>query len=285
MQSTSAQHVDGGAGAEPITMMSAAGVPALAVNDLVNGLAHYEVWSAFAVHDIRQRFRRSILGPFWLTLTMGVLVGALSLVFGTVFKQDLATLIPHIAAGVIFWGLFTSTVNDGATVFSNAESFIRNVPLPLSVHLYRMLGRNIIIWLFNMVIYVIVMIVFPHPLNANFLLFVPGFALLLLNMFWVSLAAGILSARFRDIPLLIANVIQVVFFLTPVFWSSEDMPDRPAFVEWNPMYHLLDLVRKPLFGEAPGAISWVVGIGLAVVGTTFAVMLFRKTYSRIPYWV
>lgn len=285
MQSSSAQGVERAVSAEPVTVMSAARVPALAMRDLADGFFHYEVWTSFAVHDIRQRFRRSILGPFWLTLTMGVLVGALSLVFGTVFAQDLATIIPHIAAGIIFWGLLTSAVNEGATVFSQAESFIRNVPLPLSVHLYRMLGRNLIIWLFNMVIYIVVMIIFPHALNANFLLFVPGFAVLLLNMFWMSLAAGILSARFRDIPLLISNVIQVVFFLTPVFWSTSAMPNRPVFVDWNPLYHLLELVRKPLFGEAPASISWIVGGAMAVVGTAFAVMLFRRAYSRIPYWV
>jgi lipopolysaccharide transport system permease protein len=48
---------------------------------------------------------------------------------------------------------------------------------------------------------------------------------------------------------------------------------------------LLEIVRAPLLGQAPSLISWGVAVGLAVFGTTFAILLYRRTYSRIAYWV
>ncbi len=130
------------------------------MEDLWKGLERYDMWSRFAAHDIRQRFRRSVLGPFWLTLSMGIMVAALGLVFGTLFQQDVRDTLPYIATGPIFWGLLTSCISEGTTVFIGNESYIRNVPLPLSVHVYRMLTRNIIIWGFNMAIYLGVLLFF-----------------------------------------------------------------------------------------------------------------------------
>ena len=269
----------------PVTRISAEAVPKQAFADLVDGARLYDLWIRLAFHDIRQRFRRSVLGPFWLTLSMGIFVGALGLVFSTLFHQDAAKTLPYIATGVIFWGLLTSCINEGTTVFIAAESFIRNVPIPLSVHFYRMMARNVIILGFNMAIYVAVVGYFGPGPGWHALLFVPAFILFLINIAWMSLAAGILSTRYRDIPQVIANVIQVVFFVTPVFWSIETLPNRPAFVLYNPFYHLIDIVRAPLLGAAPHSTSWGICIGMAMAGLGFTAWLFRRAHARIAYWV
>ena len=265
--------------------MDANHLPAEAMTDLWRGLMSYEIWTRFAFHEIRQRFRRSILGPFWLTLSMGIMVGALGLVFGTLFQQNIGDTLPYIATGLIFWGLLTSCINDGTTVFVGSANYIRNLPLPVSLHVFQMLCRNLIIWVFNMAIYVLVAVLFRIQLTWDTLLFIPGFVLFVLNLSWVALVAGIFSTRFRDIPQLILNLIQVVFFVTPVFWSVETLPRRPAFVVRYAFYHLLEIVRAPLLGQAPSLISWSVGVGLAVFGLIFAALLYRRTYSRIAYWV
>jgi ABC-type polysaccharide/polyol phosphate export permease len=200
----------------PVVRISAEAVPKQAFADLLDGARLHELWTHLAFHDIRQRFRRSVLGPFWLTLSMGIFVAALGLVFSSLFQQDVAKTLPYIATGVIFWGLLTGSIIEGTTVFISAEAFIRNVPTPLSLHFYRMMTRNVMIWGFNMAIYLVVLIYFELLPGWNILLFIPGFFLFLINVAWMSLAAGVLSTRYRDIPQIIANLIQVVFFLTPV---------------------------------------------------------------------
>jgi len=118
---------------------------ALALLDLWYGLKRQELWWTFAVHDIKQRFRRSTLGPFWLTLSMGIMVAALGFVFSNIFKQEISIFIPYLATGLIFWGLLIAMIHEGCTSFIAGEGYIRNVPMPLSVHFYRMFARNLII--------------------------------------------------------------------------------------------------------------------------------------------
>jgi ABC-type polysaccharide/polyol phosphate export permease len=269
----------------PVIRISAEAVPAQAFADILNGARLYELWIRFAVHDIRQRFRRSVLGPFWLTLSMGIMVAAIGVVFSSLFHQDAAKTLPYIATGLIFWGLLTSCINDGTMVFISAESDIRNLPMPLSVHFYRMMARNVMIWGFNMAIYLVMVVWFELMPGWNALLFIPGFILFLVNAAWMSLVAGVLSTRYRDIPQVIANVIQVFFFLTPIFWSPENLPNRPAFVALNPFYHLIEIVRAPLLGEVVSPMSWSLCIGMAAAGLGFTAWLYRRAHARIAYWV
>ncbi len=269
----------------PVVRITAEAVPAQAFADIVSGARLYALWSRFAFHDIRQRFRRSVLGPFWLTLSMGIFVGTLGFVFSTLFHQDAAKTLPYIATGIIFWGLLTTCINEGTMVFVSAESDIRNLPIPLSVHFYRMMARNLIIWGFNMAIYLVMAVWFDLMLGWNALMFIPGFILFLINVAWISLAAGVLSTRYRDIPQVIANAIQVVFFLTPIFWSPANLPSRPAFILLNPFYHLIEIVRAPLLGEAASLESWGICVGGALVGFGFTAWLYRRAHARIAYWV
>lgn len=256
-----------------------------AVADLVTGFGRYGGWGRFAFHDIRQRFHRSLLGPLWLTASMGIMVAAMGIVFSELFGQDIGQTLPYISTGLIFWGLLTSCITDGTVVFVGNDSYIRNVPQPLSVHLYRMLARNLIIWAFNMAIYLCVVVFFRVPIGWRTLLFFPGFALFVVNASWMALAGGILSTRFRDIPPIIASLVQVVFFVTPVFWSPETLSRRPAYVQFNPLYHLLELVRAPLLGQVAPPITWAWGVGIAVVGGALTIYLYRRAYSRIAYWI
>jgi ABC-type polysaccharide/polyol phosphate export permease len=269
----------------PVVRIFAEAVPKQAFADLLNGVRLQALWTRLAFHDVRQWFRRSVLGPFWLTLSMGTMVATLGIVFSSLFQQDLAKTLPYIATGIIFWGLLTGCINEGATVFISAEAFIRNVPTPLNLHFYRMMARNVMIWGFNMAIYVVILIYFELLPGWNMLLFIPGFLLFLINVAWISLAAGVLSTRYRDIPQIIANLIQVVFFLTPIFWSPANLPTRPAFVTLNSFYHLIEIVRAPLLSVAPPWMSCVLCVGMAVAGLGFTAYLYRRAHSRIAYWV
>jgi ABC-type polysaccharide/polyol phosphate export permease len=269
----------------PVIRISAEAVPKQAFADLLNGARLYELWTRLAFHDIRQRFRRSVLGPFWLTLSMGIMVGTLGFVFSALFRQDIAKTLPYIATGIIFWGLLTGCINEGTSVFISAESDIRNLPMPLSVHFYRMMARNVMIWGFNMAIYFVAAVWFDLMPGWNTLMFIPGFILFLINAAWISLAVGVLSTRYRDVPQVIANVIQVIFFLTPIFWSPESLPNRPAFVVFNPFYHLIEIVRAPLLGVVVSPMSWGLCLAMAVAGLGFTAWLYRRAHARIAYWV
>ena len=257
----------------------------MALSDLWQGVTRHELWWTFALHEVKQRFRRSVLGPFWITLSTGIMIAALSFVMSQVFEQDLGAYVPYFATGMIFWTLLVSVITEGCTSFVDSEGYIKNVPMPLSVHFYRMIARNVIVWLHNMIIYVAVFAIFIHSVDMNFLAFIPGFLLFLGTIITAAFILAIVSTRYRDLSQIVISGLQVVFFVTPVFWSVEALPKRQAFVEWNPLFHLMQLVRAPLIGQWPDTKSWIVTAVILFILVFVAGGLYRRTYARIPYWI
>ena len=258
---------------------------ALALFDLIQGVRARHLWYLLGLQDIRQRYRRSVLGPFWLTLSMGALVGALGLLYGMLFKVEISEYVPFLALGFIVWALISGVVTEGCRVFINAESIIKQVGLPLSVHVYRLLWRNLLILFHNGLVFVVVAAIFGVWPGWTGLLALPGLVLLCLNGIWVALLIGIVSARFRDVPPILGSIVRICFFVTPIIWMPELVPARAMVLEFNPFYHLLEVVRAPLLGEVPALSSWIAVLSMAAGGWVLTLAFFRRYRWRIAYWV
>lgn len=258
---------------------------ALALFDLMQGARTHHLWHLLGWQDIRQRYRRSVLGPLWLTLSMGALVSALGLLYGMLFKVEIAVFVPHLALGFIVWTLISSTTNEGCKVFIDAEGIIKQVGLPLTVHMYRLLWRNLLILFHNALVFVVVAAVFGVWPGWAGLLALPGLALLCLNGLWAVLLLGIVSARFRDVPPIVTSIVRICFFVTPIIWMPELVPARAAVLEFNPFYHLVEVVRAPLLGKVPALSSWIAVLIMTIGGWVLAFAFFRRYRWRIAYWV
>lgn len=257
----------------------------LAFIDLIRGAQSRHLWGLLGWQDIRRRYRRSVLGPFWLTISMGVLVAALGTLYGVLLRVELADYAPFLALGFIVWTLISGVITEGCTAFIGAEGIIRQVGLPLSVHVYRLLWRNFLILCHNSVVFVIVAAIFGVWPGWAGLLAVPGLALLCLNGIWAGFLLGIICARFRDVPPIVASVVRILFFVTPIIWMPEMMPGRAFVLDFNPFYHLVEVVRAPLLGKVPGLGSWLVVLGITVAGGLVAFEFFRRYRWRVAYWV
>jgi ABC-2 type transport system permease protein len=256
-----------------------------ALADLVSGARHYELWGMMGWHDIRQRYSRSVLGPVWLTLNMGLMVLGLGVLYSGLFGQTLETYLPFLTLGFIIWALLAGLLTDGPFAFIASDGVIRQLSVPLSVFVYRIVWRHVIILAHNIWIYVIVAIVFGIWPGAVGLLAVPALALLCVNGIWIGLLLGAAAARFRDIPLFVANLIPVIFLLTPVLWRADQVPKRAFFVLFNPFYHFVEIVRMPLLGEPAPLLSWIVVIAITILGSAFTLAFFMRYRGRIAYWL
>ncbi|MGV9709662.1 galactan export ABC transporter permease subunit Wzm/RfbD [Gordonia sp. NPDC003424] len=263
-----------------------------AVTDLGDGLRNRELWLHLGWQDIKQRYRRSVLGPLWITIATGVTAIAMGLLYGELFGMDLRQFLPYVALGFIFWNFIQSSILEGAEVFSKNEGLIKQLPAPVSVHVYRVVWRQLIIFAHNVVIIVIIFVIFPPPLSWSVLLVVPAIALYVVNAVWVSIVFGILSTRFRDIGQLLTTVVQLVFFMTPIIWTTQSLgsatgkeSSRLKLVELNPMYHYLDIARGPLLGQSVPFYHWAIVIGCTAVGWLMAMFVMRNYRARVAYWV
>lgn len=257
----------------------------LALRDLTDGVRSFRVWQVLAWYEIRQRYKRSALGPFWLTISMGVLVLGMGPLYGRLFGQELGLYFPYLAIGIVVWGLIASLTNDAGQVFISAEQYIKQIRLPFTTHVLRMIWRNVIIFAHNFVIVLLILLWFPPSRPGLALLAIPGLALLFLNGIWFALLLGTICARFRDIGPIIASVVQLAFFLSPVLWKREMLGRHQWAADVNPLYHLLEVVRAPLLGDAVSTRSWLAVLALTVVGFAITIPFFARYRARIAYWV
>lgn len=253
--------------------------------DIVRGAALWPTWLALGWHDVRQRYKRSVLGPLWITLSMGVTVAALGLLYARLFAQPIDAYLPFVALGFIVWGLVSGVLLDACAVFVTAEGYIRQIALPLSFYVFRMVWRHLIVFAHNLLIFVVVALVLPVQINGATLLVIPALLLLSLNALWVGLLIGMVCTRYRDVPQIVISVVQVAFFLTPIVWQPGQLVRESWVVDVNPFFHVVELVRAPLLGSAPTAMNWIVAVAMAIVGAAFTFALFARYRYRIAYWV
>jgi ABC-type polysaccharide/polyol phosphate export permease len=258
----------------------------LAVYDILGGLTAWRLWSMLGWLDIRQRYRRSMLGAFWLTISMGIMVVAMGTLYASLFQQDITQFLPFVAAGLTIWGFLSTTINDGTTVFTSADGIIKGGGIPLTIHVLRIIWRNIIILAHNLTVIPLIYLWFGIVPSWNLLLFIPGMLLVIANVSWIILIIGPLCTRFRDLPPVVANALQIFFFMSPIIFKPELLAERYGFfLDWNPFHHLIEVVRAPLIGQVPEGLSYMVLVGMALGGGTIAWLFFRRFRGRIAYWL
>lgn len=254
-----------------------------AVADLIDGGRQWWLWLYMAWQDVLQRYRGSVLGPLWLTLSTAIMVGTLGILYAKLFEIDVAAYLPFLCLGILVWNFIVGILTEGCMAFVSADNVIRQIKLPYSTHIYRILCRNLIILAHNIVVYVVVALLFAIQ-PSSILLSLTGIGMILLNGAWCSLVLGLICARFRDVPLIVASLLQVAFFLTPIIWKPSLLGPQSYLAHLNPLYAFVDLVRAPLLGETPDPISWMVVAGITLAGWAFAIMFFARFRARIPYW-
>lgn len=262
-----------------------------ALNDLTVGWRHRQLWGHLGWQDIRQRYRRSVLGPLWITISMAVTALALGLLYSQLFAQPLEFFLPYVTVGFIVWGFIQGCINEGTEVFISNEGLIRHLPSPISVHIFRLIWRQVLFFLHNLVVYGLMLLFFDVPLGLGTLLAIPALVLLVLNGFWVALVVGIVSTRFRDIPPVTQSVVQLMFFMTPIVWVYDQLLANPRtaararLVEFNPFLHFVEVLRRPMLGQSFEPRYWyVVGV-ITVAGWVLALLFMRNYRARVSYWV
>jgi ABC-type polysaccharide/polyol phosphate export permease len=257
----------------------------LAWRDLIEGLKRHWMWTSLAFQDMKIRYRGSLLGPFWVTISTFVMVVAMGLIYAHLFHATTDSYMPYLGLGLIVWQLISSLINEGCQTFMTAEAIIQQIPVPFSIHAYRVVCRNFIVFAHNLVIVPIGLIVFRPPLDWHLIETGLGCLVLAVNGVWITLFLGIFSTRFRDIAPIVANLLQVIFFLTPIFFPIDALGIYRPLAEFNPMFCAIDVIRAPLIGELVEPTSWPVLVATTVIGWGITFWLFARFRNRIAYWV
>jgi homopolymeric O-antigen transport system permease protein len=256
-----------------------------AADDIHTGIVGWRLGRLLAWQDIKQRYRRSTLGPIWFTLSSGVQTLIMGVMMSFLFDAPIEKAVPYVTAGVLFWSLITTMIAEGGTLFIASSSYLTQVKISFTTCFLQITFRNAIIFAHNFVIYIIVAAYFYVIPGWSILLWPLSLMLSLICITWIVIVVSIVSVRYRDIPMIVQNIFVLLFWLTPLMYFPEQLGQRGQIIYYNPFTHLIALVRAPLLGEAPSANDWLVCIVMAIVGWIVALLLFARFRNRIVYWL
>ena len=259
---------------------------ARALADLGEGLRRWRLAAALARLDIRNRYRGSVLGPIWLTLSTAVMLGALGYLYSMLFQLPVGEYLPWLGVSLILWNVIAVSVGDACACLTAAEAVIRQLPLPHTVHALRCMMRNALVAAHNLPLIAVVFLLFGVSPGWSALLILPGLGLFALNVFAASLLLGMLCARFRDIGPIVTSVMQIAFFVTPVIWKPELLrPESRPWLPLNPFYALMETVRGPLLEGGGSPWIWAAALFWTAVHCGVCFAFFVRFRGRVAFWV
>lgn len=236
--------------------------------------------------DVRARYKKSVLGPLWMTIGNFIGILGLSIVWSALLKENPQTFIPSLSIGFIVWQLVSISISESSTTFVREAKIIRNITLPTWFFATRFFARHIINLLHNFIIIIILIWNFNIPITFTTWLVIPNLLIVLLNLYWITYIIGILGARFRDIEYLINSFLPILFFISPVVFHPGRLPEEMEVFIWlNPLSYFIEMVRSPILGEVPRINTYTIMLGLLTVGA-LSTYWFNKNYvKRLAFWI
>ena len=257
----------------------------VALQDLREGFAMRRLAMTLGWLDIKLRYRGSVLGPFWLTLSTAVMVLAMSVLYSQLFHMQLHDYMPYLALSLVLWNAINGIVAEACVCFTAAEGTIRSVRMPFMIYAERALVRNALVLGHNVVVIVGVLAYYHSWPGMAALASLPGLVLWVLDGLAACFLLGTFCARFRDIPPIVGSIMQIAFFLTPIIWRVELIGPKARYLLLNPFYSLMAVVRDPLLNQLPHWTLWVAASGWSALLCVAAWLLFARVRGRLAFWV
>ena len=257
-------------------------------SDILRAVQLWPVWLRLGLQDLRLRFRRSRLGISWIFINLILMVLAIGLVYGTLLGQDFADFLPFLTASLVIWGYITASITEGGNAFILAEGYIKQIGLPPSIYVFRSFVHISLTALISLAAYVCIALIYRVPFSLGLVWIFPGLALLGLTSLCLIAIFAHLNARFRDVAHVAGLSLQIAFYITPVLWPPELLQASSLgwLVDWNPFYHLLQVVRQPLLHSQAATAPNYITVGLFIAGLLcIALQVTRRYHRQLVYFL
>lgn len=259
----------------------------LAKLDLRESFANKHLWLYAAWRDVQLRYLNSKLGPLWITISTGVFASCFAVIGATLFNTDIKAYLPFLIIGFVTWLFITQILTEGADIFTSNQHILLNQSTPFLALIFRLILRTSIASAHHMIVLIVVFFFTDVGISTTWFMSLIGVFLLTLFLFGMVLTISIFATKYRDIPQLLASILQVAFFFTPVMWDPSIIvkAGQRYIVDVNPLHHFLSIIRNPLLGQPVDPMNYLVAVVCTVFFVGLGVSVFVKYRSKITYWI
>ncbi len=246
----------------------------------------WPIWFMLGTQDIKLRYRCSAIGPFWLTINMTVTICCMSFLYGHLFRINIVEYLPYLTSGIIGWTFISSLIIEGSNAFIEAESYIKSQDLFTSLFMMRLFLRNVIILVHNLIVLIPILFLCHIGISFNTLLLIPALFIIGINAIIWGTLLSMMATRYRDFNQIISSLMQIVFFLTPIIWTPNLLPEQFQWITvLNPFNQFLNLIREPLLNNAFNTQTLMVVALSSVLGFGLYTYFLNRYKNRIVFWL
>jgi ABC-type polysaccharide/polyol phosphate export permease len=257
------------------------------LHELRDSIALRTVWFNLAVNDLRSRYRRTRLGPWWLVIGLGITMSTMSVLWSTLFGLPWREFVPYMLTSLVTWNWISGSITGACNIFAGEYSgLLKTMPLPPIVHVMRFVMVNFLIHLHNMTIPIAALVITGTIPSASIIFWLPvSTMLVMVNAVSVGVYLGIAGARVRDFSNLVGAIMAPMMMLTPVMWKPDMLGPHSYIVYLNPFYHFITMIRAPLLGVSVSIISLAVVLVITAINIGLALFCYRRYRKVMVYWL
>tara|TARA_B100000989_G_scaffold70706_1_gene49511 strand:- start:13498 stop:14274 length:777 start_codon:yes stop_codon:yes gene_type:complete len=256
------------------------------IDDIFFSFRKYRIWSFLSYQEIKSRYVGSYIGPFWITITQIILVISIGYIYGGMFNIPPEKYMPFLTCGFVYWNLITGIINEGTRVYGSNKGYLSEINLNPVIFIFKNVFSNTIIFFHNFIAVFVIFYLTDYDYTYLFFLSIIGFFFIVVNGFFLIISIGIICERFRDIPSLITNILQISFFVTPIIWDPMNFKSRAIIIlKLNPFWHFIEAARAPLLGRTVEIETYLILLIITFFNFLLALFMYKKFSKKIIYWM
>lgn len=254
--------------------------------EIKKSLESSDFWIFSAKINTYKRYRRSSIGPWWLTINLLIFVLSVGLIWSILWKINLKVYLPFFLFGMVFWEIVSSTVNKSISVFKLNEQLIKTVNVPKLNFNFQVSSIILINFLHNCLI-IIPLGILLNLFNSSFAIFmlIPTLILFSINVFFLSIIISVLCVKFKDLDMILEHIMRIIFLITPIIWMPEILPEKSLFLKINFLYPYVEIFRSPLIGNFPDLSQYVSVICVTIILAFISIIIYEKNKNKLVFWL
>ena len=237
----------------------------------------------FAISDLKIRYRNSILGIFWSLIEPLLMLGVLFFVFSTMFKFEIENFPIYLLLGIICYNFFKNGTTFALNSLTNRSSLMTQIYFPRSIPGISSGITAAIMLILELVVLGIFMVVLEFTPPITILILPLILALEFLLILGIALPLSVLNVKFKDTEFIWMVVVHAGFFLTPIFYQFDMLPDNiQSILQFSPVVQIVTMSHHVvLYGVLPSINSILYAVGSTSAIMIIGYLIFRRYQSRI----
>jgi lipopolysaccharide transport system permease protein len=234
---------------------------------------------------LKNRYKRSMLGIFWMLLNPLLQTIVLAVAFGTLFKSSLPNYPVYLLSGLLAWSFITQTTQYAMNMMVSGSGLLKRIYIPRATYVVAVVGNGLVNFIVSILPLILTILVFNHPISTSWFFLPFSIIILLIFTFGFALLLSTASVFFNDSMDIYQILVQALFFMTPIMYPSSVLPNElMRWMAFNPFFMLIELFRMPIYAHTiPGTSLVASAAALALVTLLTGWAVFTSRADQLAY--